>query len=34
MAWAPDGWKLAFVSLLDGSSEVYVMNPDGSAQQR
>ena len=32
-AWSPDGRKLAFVSRRDDSSEIYVMNADGSAQE-
>jgi Tol biopolymer transport system component len=31
-AWSPDGAKIAFQSLRDGNSEIYVMNPDGSGQ--
>ncbi len=33
-AWSPDGRRLAFVSDRDGNVEVYVMNSDGSQQQR
>ena len=33
-AWSPDGRKIAFVSDRDGTFEVYVMNADGSGQQR
>jgi Tol biopolymer transport system component len=32
--WSPDGRKLAFVSNRDGRNGVYVMNADGSGQQR
>src|SRR5215208_3831615 len=28
-AWSPDGTKIAFVSIRDGNTEVYVMNADG-----
>jgi serine/threonine protein kinase len=28
--WAPDGQRLAFVSDIDGNSEIYIMNADGS----
>lgn len=31
-AWSPDGTKVAFESLRDGNSEIYVMNYDGSGQ--
>jgi len=33
-AWSPDGKRIAFVTDRDGSSEVYVMNLDGSAATR
>jgi Tol biopolymer transport system component len=33
-AWSPDGRKIAFVSHRDGSYGIYVMNADGSGQQR
>ena len=29
--WSPDGRRLAFQSNRDGSGEIFVMNPDGSA---
>jgi TolB protein len=32
-AWSPDGRMIAFHSLRDGYSEIYVMNPDGSGQR-
>jgi len=32
--WSPDGSKIAFTSLRDGNSEIYVMNSDGSDQHR
>ena len=32
--WSPDGRKIAFVSDRDGTYEVYVMNADGSRQER
>jgi TolB protein len=31
--WSPDGKTIAFVSERDGSSEIFVMNPDGSGQK-
>jgi Tol biopolymer transport system component len=33
-SWSPDGRKIAFVSNRDGSYGVYLMNVDGSGQQR
>jgi Tol biopolymer transport system component len=33
-AWSPDGRKIAFVSNRDGGYGIYVMNADGSGQQR
>ncbi len=33
-AWSPDGQKIAFASVRDGNQEIYVMNADGSGQQR
>jgi Tol biopolymer transport system component len=32
-SWSPDVRKIAFGSLRDGNSEVYVMNADGSGQR-
>ena len=32
-AWSPNGRRIAFASLRDGNSEVYVMNADGSRQR-
>jgi TolB protein len=29
-AWSPDGERIAFSSLRDGNSEIYVMNADGT----
>lgn len=29
-AWSPDGTRIAFVSKRDGSSQIYLMNADGS----
>jgi len=33
-AWSPDGSKIVFVSYRDSSSEIYVMNANGSGQTR
>ena len=33
-AFAPDGSRLAFVSLRDGNAEIYVMNADGTGTAR
>jgi TolB protein len=33
-AWSPDGKQIAFVSLRDGTSHVYVMKADGSGARR
>src|SRR3954447_16033853 len=33
-AVSPDGNKIAFMSDRDGDIEIYVMDPDGSHQQR
>ncbi|MDA1349887.1 MAG: hypothetical protein O3A47_13645 [Chloroflexi bacterium] len=33
-AWSPDGSKIAFASLRDGSRGIYVMNADGTNQTR
>ena len=32
--WSPNGRKIAFVSYLDGDSEIFVMRPDGAEQNR
>jgi TolB protein len=32
-AWSPNGQMIAFVSVRDGNSEVYVMNANGSGQR-
>lgn len=32
--WSPDGTKIAFISLRDGTYEIYVMDADGSNQTR
>ena len=33
-SWPPDGQRIAFASLRDENSEIYVMNADGSGQTR
>lgn len=33
-AWSPDGEKIAFAATVDGQSEVFVMNADGSDKKR
>ena len=30
--WSPDGTRIAFTSLLDGNSDIYVIGPDGTGQ--
>ncbi len=32
--WSPDGRRIAFTALLDGTRDVWVMNADGSHQHR
>ena len=32
--WSPDGSRVAFVSDRDGNEEIYVMNADGTGQER
>jgi dipeptidyl aminopeptidase/acylaminoacyl peptidase len=32
--WSSDGQRIAFTSSRDGNSEIYVMNADGTGQQR
>ena len=34
MRWSTDGQKIAFAAWSDGTSDVFVMNPDGSGQER
>jgi TolB protein len=33
-AWSPDGRRIAFESVLDANSELFVVNADGSGQRR
>jgi TolB protein len=33
-SFSPSGRKIAFVSIRDGNSDIYQMDPDGSKQQR
>jgi Tol biopolymer transport system component len=33
-SWSPDGQRLAFYSERDGRGDIYVMNADGSGEQR
>lgn len=33
-AWSPDGTKIAFFSRRDGNCDIYLMNADGTNQQR
>lgn len=33
-SWSPDGRKIAFESVRDGTPAIYVMNADGSSQRR
>ena len=33
-SWSPDGSKIAFTSMRDGNSEIYLMNSDGSNPRR
>ena len=32
--WSPDGRKIAFVSNLDGDTEIFVMDAEGDNQKR
>lgn len=32
--WSPDGSQLAFVSMLDGNPEIYIINADGTGHRR
>jgi hypothetical protein len=34
LVWSPDGSRIAFESVRDGGSEIYVMNAEGSDQRR
>jgi Tol biopolymer transport system component len=33
-SWSPDGSGIAYSSITDGSSEIFIMNADGSRQTR
>src|SRR5712691_2099741 len=32
--WSPDGSRIAFVMTINGNTDIYLMNPDGSAVRR
>ena len=31
-AWSPDGYKIAFISNVDGDRDIWVMDTDGTGQ--
>ena len=33
-AWSPDGQRIAFDTVRDGNSEIYVVNSDGGGLRR